>query len=113
MDNYLTYKGYRGSVSFSGEDKVFYGKVLGIRDSVSFEGTDVKQLEEDFHNVVDDYLDACKAAGRDPDKEFRGVFNVRIKPELHKKAYYYALDHHMTLNELMTTSLDSYLNGKK
>ena len=35
-------------VNFSEEDMVFYGKVIGITDSISFEGDTVESLIEDF-----------------------------------------------------------------
>lgn len=53
------YRGYVGTVAYSDEDKVFYGKVVGIRSLISYEGTDLKKLEEDFHDVVDEYLLDC------------------------------------------------------
>jgi len=40
---------------------------------------------------VEDYLETCKALGREPQKVYKGVFNVRIEPELHKKVYQEAL----------------------
>lgn len=55
----MQYKGYTGSVEFSEADNVFYGKVQGIRSLLSYEGKDKKTLEEDFHGVVDDYLEDC------------------------------------------------------
>ena len=37
MSNVMNYKGYTGSVEFSEEDHIFYGKVLGIRSLISYE----------------------------------------------------------------------------
>ena len=38
------------------------GKVLGIRALISYEGTTAKELVEDFHGAVDDYLALCAAS---------------------------------------------------
>ena len=85
-NNYLNYKGYAGSVEFSEEDAVFHGKVVGIKALISFEGDSVATLTEDFHNAVDEYLDFCVENGKEPEKPFKGSFNVRIGAELHRKA---------------------------
>ena len=55
MTNQLHYKNHVGSVFFSEDDGVFYGKVIGISDSISFEGDSVNALIKDFHNAVDEY----------------------------------------------------------
>ena len=85
-NNYLHYKDYAGSVEFSEEDAVFYGKVVGIRSLISFEGDSVITLTEDFRNAVDEYLEFCVENGKEPEKPFKGSFNVRIGGELHRKA---------------------------
>ena len=56
MNNLMEYKGYIGSVEFSEEDGVFYGKVQGIRSLISYEGANALDLITDFHDAVDDYL---------------------------------------------------------
>lgn len=38
MKNLLEYKGYYGSVEYSREDALLYGKVLGINSLISYEG---------------------------------------------------------------------------
>lgn len=60
MNNTIHYKGYVGSVAFSEEDGIFYGKVLGIRSLISYEGESVTDLLADFHSAVDDYLENCR-----------------------------------------------------
>ena len=54
--NKLNYKGFIGSVAFSEEDKVFFGKIEGIEGLVNYEGTNVQELETAFHEAVNDYL---------------------------------------------------------
>ena len=44
--------------------------------------------------------------------EFKGSFNVRVTPELHRSAYFYAHENGLTLNELMSRSLKNYLDEK-
>ena len=56
MNNTMQYKGYVGSVEFSEADGLFFGKVLGIRALISYEGTSAAELVADFHGAVDDYL---------------------------------------------------------
>lgn len=47
--NTLRYKGFIGSVNFSEEDSVFFGKIEGINGMVNFEGQSVQELTEAFH----------------------------------------------------------------
>ena len=70
MSNMMQHKGNVGSVEYSAEDKTFFGKLDGIRDLVSFEGSDVDSLETSFKEAVDDYLELCKSENRQPEKPF-------------------------------------------
>ena len=111
MNNTMEYKGYVGSVEFSEEDALFYGKVLGIRALISYEGTNAAELVADFHDAVDDYLEVCAQSGTEPEKAYKGSFNVRISPELHKQAVIAAMSHNMSLNSFVETSIQQALHA--
>jgi predicted HicB family RNase H-like nuclease len=106
MKNVLEFKGYTGSVEFSAEDKVFFGKITGIRDIVTFEGETVKELTKTFHDAVKDYLETCKELGKDPDKEFKGSFNVRLKPRVHRLAAMKSAAMKISLNQFVERVLE-------
>ena len=103
--NTMEYKGYVGSVEFSEEDSLFFGRVLGIRALVSYEGENARDLVEDFHGSVDDYLALCEAQGTEPEKAYKGSFNVRISPELHKAAVIAALRDQTSLNSFVENAI--------
>jgi uncharacterized protein encoded in hypervariable junctions of pilus gene clusters len=105
MNNTIKYKGYIGSVEFSEEDGIFYGKVMGIRSLISYEGESAKELLTDFHGAVDDYLENCKAEGKQPEEAFKGSFNVRVSPALHKKLFLYTTAHQMSMNKYIEDTL--------
>lgn len=107
MNNTIHYKGYIGSVEFSEEDGIFYGKVLGIRSLISYEGENAHELLEDFHGAVDTYLEACNAEGRTPETAFKGSFNVRVSPELHKRLFLYASAHQISMNKYIEDTLEA------
>src|SRR5438445_9965869 len=90
INEILEYKGYYASLHFSSEDDVFYGKLLGIDDLVNFEGASVTELRKAFYEAVNDYLATCKELGKEPNKTYKGTFNVRIPADLHKSAAVYA-----------------------
>ena len=107
MANVIEYKGYIGSINYSPEDKCFYGKLEMIDDLVTFEAISAQELEDNFHEVVNDYLETCHALGREPQKVYKGVFNVRIEPELHKRVYQEALKAGLSLNAFVRKALSS------
>ena len=98
MKNLLEYKGYYGSVEYSREDALLYGKVLGINSLISYEGESVAELQQDFEGAVDDYLEMCAENGTEPEKTYKGSFNVRIAPQLHKKLSLYSISQNKSLN---------------
>ena len=104
-NNYLHYKNYIGSVEFSEEDAVFHGKVIGIKSLISFEGDSVNSITEDFHNAVDEYLEFCLQNDKQPEKPFKGSFNVRIGSELHRKAALAASARGISLNMLVEEAI--------
>jgi predicted HicB family RNase H-like nuclease len=111
MKDMLSYKEYFGSVHYSDGDQVFYGKIEFIKGLVNYEGTDVQSLRSSFEDAVDDYLEMCKAEGMEPEKSFRGSFNVRTGSELHRKATLFAKEKGVNLNKVITDALDQYLSG--
>ena len=68
---YLNHKGYIGSVEYSETDKVFHGKVLGIRSLISFEGFDAESIKQDFQNSIDEYLEFCADNNIEPEDSCR------------------------------------------
>jgi predicted HicB family RNase H-like nuclease len=105
MENVLTYKEFVGSVKLNTADKVFHGKIEFITDLVTFEGSSVNELEAAFKEAVEDYLELCQMVGKKPLKSFKGSFNVRINPELHRKAALISLEKGVSLNQLVEEAL--------
>ena len=111
MSNILEYRGYQGSVDFSTEDGLLFGKVLFINDSLMFHGASVQEITEAFHEVIDDYLLFCKQKGVEPDQPFKGSFNVRIGSELHRVAASLAVRQGVNLNEFVRQAIAEKVGG--
>jgi len=102
---HLEYKGYTGTIEYNKEDKILYGKVIGIKGLLSYEGSTGTDLEADFKTVIDEYLSDCKEAGIKPEKPFKGSFNVRIPSELHRDAALKAMELNTSLNSFVSESI--------
>ncbi len=108
LKDIIIYKDYIGSVHYSTEDEVFYGKIKGINDSISYEGSSVSELKSAFEEAVEDYLELCNLNGKEPEKIYKGSFNIRIKPELHKQAAQRALLEGKSLNQYIEEAIEQY-----
>jgi predicted HicB family RNase H-like nuclease len=112
MNNMMQYKDYFGSIHYNDEDKIFYGKVEYIRSLISFEGEDITSLRSSFEEAIEDYLALCREKEIDPEKPFKGTFNVRVGSQLHRQAVLFAQQRGLNLNKLVTDALQCYLNGE-
>lgn len=100
---YLNYKGYLGTIEPQLEDDTLYGKLAFIRDLVTYEAPNLAQLKKEFEFSVDAYLQDCQELGREPNQPFKGSFNVRTTPELHRMAVTAAGD--MSLNAFVSQAI--------
>ena len=106
MDNIMTYKGYWAKIKYSDEDECFCGSIDGLEHaSISFEGDNVEELKKDFQDAIDSYLETCKGTNSIPEKQYKGSFNVRIEPELHRKATLFAESFNISLNQFVAKAI--------
>lgn len=103
----MEYRGYRALITYDKEDATMIGEVIGINDSLNFHGDSVQELENSFHQSIDNYIDLCQEIGKKPEKEYKGNFNIRITPELHRQLSLEAATRHMTLNRYIGNILES------
>ena len=80
---------------------------MGIRSLISYEGENAEELLENFRGAVDDYLETCKAEGIEPEIAYKGSFNIRISPELHKRLILYTTAHQISLNRYIEEILEN------
>jgi predicted HicB family RNase H-like nuclease len=106
MSDLLKYKDYHAMVHFSTEDDIFYGKILGINDLITFEGQSVGELKKAFREAIEDYLETCKELGKIPEKTYKGSFNIRLSPRLHRAAALIASQNSVTLNDFVKEAID-------
>lgn len=104
--NLMQHKGYAGLVEYDAEERVFHGRVIGIRDVVNFEGETVDEIETAFRESVDDYLAFCKKRGESPDKPYSGKLLLRLPPQLHRKLDVIAQSKGVSLNNLIVGAVD-------
>ena len=110
-DNILEYKGYHTSITYDAHAGRLRGVISGIDDHVDFSSDKVENIEQEFHMAVDDYLEFCKEIGKAPCKEYRGVFNVRIKTLLHRELVQISERDGETLNAVVERALQLFVKS--
>ena len=105
MKDRIKYKGFIGSVHYASEDRVFYGKVEGVKDLITFEGSTVNELEESFEYMVDEHIKDCTKNCIPLEKSYKGNLNIRLSPELHKKVAYKAAYKGVSLNQFINDAI--------
>lgn len=105
MSDLLQYKGYHGTVAYNSEDNMLVGSVVGVQDSLNYNGNSIDEITAAFQNCIDEYLEICRAIGKEPDKEYKGSFNVRIPQELHRQADLEAKKRQISLNQFVQEAI--------
>ena len=106
----LQYKGYEGTAELDMTRRVCRGRVLFIDDLVTYEADTPNLLQKEFEAAIDDYLETCTQVGKEPQRPFKGLFNVRVPPALHRAAAVRATCDAVALNEVVVQALTAYLN---
>ena len=107
-NNTMKYKGYTALIEFSDEDGCLIGKVLGIRDTIVFDGNTVEEIRTIFHDMIDHYIEACAKAGREPNQPVSEIM-VPVSPELYAKVSRKAEYDGVPLRTLMETALQKFV----
>jgi len=110
MSEVFEHKGYSGSIETSKKDRCLFGKILFITDLVTYEAETVDKLEKEFIAAVDDYIATCEEIGKEPQRSFKGSFNIRIGQELHRNAALEAYKKDISLNEFIAESIEAYFS---
>ena len=101
----IEYKGYTGVFEFDPSIDAFHGRVIGLQDVVTFEGCSVEELRHEMEASVEDYLELCAEAGKEPERPYRGEFLVRTTPEVHRAVATAAEAEGLSLNAWVESTL--------
>ncbi|NOQ34274.1 MAG: toxin-antitoxin system HicB family antitoxin [Methylococcaceae bacterium] len=111
MNNkYFEYKNYYGSCEVCLDSQELFGKILFIRDLVTYAGDNICELESEFKLAVDDYLETCVDLGKKPDESLTGNFDIRLGCQLHKKVALAAMNAEESQNEVIKKAVSYYFN---
>ncbi|MBP5493505.1 MAG: type II toxin-antitoxin system HicB family antitoxin [Lachnospiraceae bacterium] len=105
----MTYKGYVAKIEFDEDNNIFTGMVINTRTVITFSGTSVKELETEFKNSVEDYLEWCREDGVSPEKPYSGKLNLRLTPQIHQEAALKAGEMGISLNRFIENAVENEL----
>jgi predicted HicB family RNase H-like nuclease len=97
----LNHRGYVGHMEVDEEAGIIFGRVLDIRDVITFKGETVTDAKQAFQDSVDDYLAFCEALNQEPDKPFSGKLPFRTTPERHRQLFLAATKSGKSINAWM------------
>ncbi len=101
----LTYKGYYGILEVDLDAGELFGRTVGMRDLITFQGRTVEEVRRSFEESIDFYLACCQKDQKEPDRPYSGRFNVRISPEVHRRLAILSESRGQSLNELVSVAL--------
>lgn len=107
----LRYKDYQGSVEF--EDGHLTIQILHIDDVITTQVDNAAEAPAAFEQLVDDYVATCAEVGKEPCKPFKGSFNVRVTPELHRVVAMAAAETGESMNAWIAVALEAHFERQK
>ena len=94
--------GYIGQVEMDEVADILSGRVIGIRDGITFEGKTPKEVKKAFNEAIDAYKALCKREGKEPERSFSGNIPFRTTPKIHEDIY--------KASQLAGQSINSWMN---
>lgn len=110
MEKLISYKGYEGTAEIDLDKFICRGKILFIDDLITYQADSPKKLVDEFKVAVDDYIETCSSLNRQPLKPLKGLFNVRVPPELHKNLVLRSLQDSTSLNDVVVKALTAFVS---
>jgi predicted HicB family RNase H-like nuclease len=101
----LEYKGYFGAIE--ADEGIFVGRVVGLRDVITFESATFAEVEHAFRESIDDYLAFCAERGERPERPHSGKILLRVSPEAHRRAALRAQAEGVSLNQWIVPRIES------
>ena len=78
IGQFTEYRGYIGSIEYDPEDKIHYGQLLNIDDSVNYHGKTGEELYKHYCKAVDDYIEFKEKLHEIEDAESNKVPDIYI-----------------------------------
>jgi predicted HicB family RNase H-like nuclease len=107
----LQYLDYQGEVVFDEDHLVV--RILHIDDFITTNVDSALQAYAAFVELVDDYIASCRELGKEPCKPFKGSFNVRMAPKLHKQVAFAAAAAGQSLNAYVVQAIEDKLHANE
>lgn len=85
MKNVIEIDGYKATIQYDPEIKMFRGEFIGLNGGADFYATTVEGLNKEGRKSLKVFLEMCAEDGVEPRREYTGRFNLRITPTLHER----------------------------
>lgn len=106
ITDYLTHRGYIGSINISLSDDVLYGKLMFIEDLIIYEARTIPDIKLNFINTIDDYLKSCQLLGRKPNKTTNGFLHLNINNTLYNRLIKAANKNNICVNDYIKKAIE-------
>jgi len=70
-----------------------------MKNVLKYKGSTVDDLEDGFQYMVNEHIEDCKKKNTPLERSYKGNLNIRLSPDLHKKAAYNATLKGISLNQ--------------
>ena len=107
----IEHKGYLASAEVDFETGLLRGRVINIRDEITFEADTPAELEAEFREAVDEYLEDYDESGDSPAEPFDGYVSAEVSAEVHEQIIKAADARNMTVEAWVAAVLSGVVLG--
>lgn len=104
----VTYNGFQAAVEY--DDGVLFVRVLHVEDLLVAQCRSVDEIQVVLKELIEDYLEDCRALGKEPSKSYSGTFNIRVGADLHRRAAIAAAEAGVNLNVWVQSAISDKLD---
>ncbi len=97
---------YEAVISFDPEIAMFRGEFVGLNGGADFYADSIRKLKKEGEISLRLFLKFAEEKKIGPRKRFSGQFVLRLKPEVHKKYALMAKANNLSLNQILSQTLE-------